>query len=223
MVTAAMESMRPIPTTGIRNHDAYENLRFAAASKLGMREGGSGLHAFDTKCCIGFLRNPARGYTCRLVRVPGDYGWPHDRFNNDCPSTTQPFESADYMMRPLMIAACLALTTAVAFADEPNQAPAATTTAATPAPAAVPTLKGDAKAGRQLIYTCQGCHGVTGYKNAYPSYHVPRLGGQSEVYLLNALTEYKKGTRKHPTMQAQAQSFSDQDIANIAAYLATVK
>ena len=127
------------------------------------------------------------------------------------------------MMRPLMIAACLALTTAVAFADEPNQAPAATTTAATPAPAVAPALKGDAKAGKQLIYTCQGCHGVTGYKNAYPSYHVPRLGGQSEVYLLNALTEYKKGTRKHPTMQAQAQSFSDQDIANIAAFLATVK
>ena len=128
------------------------------------------------------------------------------------------------MMRPLMIAACLALTTAVAHADEPKQAPAATTTAATPAPAAAaPATKGDAVAGKQLTYTCQGCHGVTGYKNAYPSYHVPKLGGQSEVYPLNALTEYKKGTRKHPTMQAQAQSFSDQDIANIAAYLSTLK
>ena len=132
------------------------------------------------------------------------------------------------MMRPLMIAACLALTTAVAFADEPKQEPAATTTAATPAPAApaataTPAIKGDAAAGKQLTYTCQGCHGITGYKNAYPSYHVPRLGGQSEQYLLNALGEYKKGTRKHPTMQAQAQSFSDQDIANIAAYLSTIK
>lgn len=128
------------------------------------------------------------------------------------------------MMRPLMIAACLALPAAVAFADEPKQEPAATTTAATPAPAAAaPALKGDGAAGKQLTYTCQGCHGVTGYKNAYPSYHVPKLGGQSEVYLLNALTEYKKGTRKHPTMQAQAQSFSDQDIANIAAYLSSLK
>ncbi len=131
------------------------------------------------------------------------------------------------MMRPLMIAACLALTTAVAFADEPQQDPA-TTTAATPAPAAAapaaaPAIKGDAAAGKQIVYTCQGCHGVTGYKNAYPSYHVPRIAGQSEQYLLNALAEYKKGTRKHPTMQAQAQSFSDQDIANIAAYLSTVK
>jgi cytochrome c553 len=128
------------------------------------------------------------------------------------------------MMRPLMIAACLALTSAVAFADEPNQEPAATTPAATTAPAAAaPAKKGDAAAGKQLTYTCQGCHGVTGYKNAYPNYHVPRIGGQSEQYLLNALTEYKKGSRKHPTMQAQAQSFSDQDIANIAAYLSTLK
>ena len=131
------------------------------------------------------------------------------------------------MMRPLMIAACLALTSAVAFADEPKQEPA-TTTAATPAPAAAaattaPASKGNAATGKQLTYTCQGCHGVTGYKNAYPSYHVPKLVGQSEQYLLNALTEYKKGTRKHPTMQAQAQSFSDQDIADIAAYLSNPK
>jgi len=127
------------------------------------------------------------------------------------------------MMRPLMIAACLALTSTVAFADEPKQEPAATTPAATTAPAAAAPAKGDAAAGKQLTYTCQGCHGVTGYKNAYPNYHVPRIGGQSEQYLLNALTEYKKGSRKHPTMQAQAQSFSDQDIANIAAYLSTLK
>ena len=128
------------------------------------------------------------------------------------------------MMRPLTIAACLALTTAVAFAQQPEQA--ATPTAATPAPAAAPTapaVQGDAAAGKQLTFTCQGCHGVTGYKNAYPSYHVPKIGGQSAEYLVNALTEYKKGTRKHPTMQAQAQSFSDQDIANIAAYLSSVK
>jgi len=128
------------------------------------------------------------------------------------------------MMRPLTIAACLALTSAVAFADELTQEPA-TPTAATPAPAAAPATapKGNALTGKQLTYTCQGCHGITGYKNAYPSYHVPKIGGQSEQYLLSALTEYKKGTRKHPTMQAQAQSFSDQDIADIAAYLSTLK
>ena len=86
-----------------------------------------------------------------------------------------------------------------------------------------PALTGDAARGKPLTYTCQGCHGITGYKNAYPSYHVPRIGGQSAEYLAQALTEYKKGNRKHPTMQAQAQSFSDQDIADISAYLSTVK
>jgi len=91
-------------------------------------------------------------------------------------------------------------------------------TAATPAFA-----KGDAKVGKQLAYTCTGCHGIAEYKNAYPNYRVPKIGGQSEQYLVAALTEYKKGERNHPTMTAQAQSFSDQDIANIAAYLSSLK
>ncbi len=81
----------------------------------------------------------------------------------------------------------------------------------------------DVARGKELSYTCQGCHGLTGYKNAYPSYHVPRIAGQSEQYLKTALGEYKKGTRKHPTMQAQAQSFSDEDLANLAAYLSSIK
>ena len=84
-------------------------------------------------------------------------------------------------------------------------------------------MVGNAQSGRTLAYTCQGCHGVEGYKNAYPSFHVPRIGGQSAEYLAQALIEYKKGNRKHPTMQAQAQSFSDQDIADLSAYLSSVK
>lgn len=113
------------------------------------------------------------------------------------------------MTRPLTIAASLSLallTAMPSFAQTP---------AATP--------QGDAARGKSLTYTCQGCHGVTGYRNAYPNYHVPRIGGQSQQYLFNALTEYGRGTRKHPTMQAQAQSFSEQDIADIAAYLSGLK
>ncbi|WP_411834979.1 c-type cytochrome [Pseudoxanthomonas mexicana] len=126
-------------------------------------------------------------------------------------------------MRPLPLAACLALATALPLAainaqDVPAPADAP---AASPAPAA--PLAGDADNGKLLAYTCQGCHGVTGYKNAYPNYKVPRIGGQSNEYLVAALSEYKKGTRKHPTMQAQSESFSDQDIADIAAFLSTVK
>jgi len=142
------------------------------------------------------------------------------------------------MMRPLPLAACLALAAALSVAvvtaqtptpaasepaeAKPAQAAPAPATAA-PAPAAPVVLVGNAQAGRTLAYTCQGCHGVEGYKNAYPSFHVPRIGGQSAEYLAQALTEYKKGNRKHPTMQAQAQSFSDQDIADLSAYLSSVK
>ena len=139
------------------------------------------------------------------------------------------------MMRPLTIAAGLWLAPMLlAAAQTPATAPATTvaapaaaTVAAAPAAApaaAAPVAKvGDAKKGRQLAYTCQGCHGVEGYKNAYPNYHVPRIGGQAKEYLANALNEYRQGKRKHPTMQAQAQSFSEQEIADIAAYLSTVK
>jgi cytochrome c553 len=83
--------------------------------------------------------------------------------------------------------------------------------------------KGDAAKGKQLAYTCTGCHGIVEYKNAYPSYRVPKIGGQNEQYLVVALTGYKKGERNHPTMKAQAQSFSEQDIADIAAYLSGLK
>ena len=138
------------------------------------------------------------------------------------------------MMRPLPIAASLALLLtafAVPAQDPPAPAASATTTAAvattpavaTPAVATPAVATGDASRGKGLVYTCKGCHGLTGYKNAYPSYHVPMIGGQSETYLRNALTEYRTGKRKHPTMQAQAESFSEQDIADIAAYLSSLK
>lgn len=82
---------------------------------------------------------------------------------------------------------------------------------------------GDPAAGKKRSYTCTGCHGIPGYKNTYPMYSVPRIAGQSETYLVNALNAYKKGERKHATMTAQAMSFSDQDIADIAAYLSSAK
>ncbi|VXB55581.1 Cytochrome C [Luteimonas sp. 9C] len=121
------------------------------------------------------------------------------------------------MTRLLMLAACLALALPAlrASAQDAAAPPAAP---AAEAPTNAP-LAGNAETGRQLTYTCQGCHGVDGYRNVYPHYHVPKIGGQSPEYLVNALHEYKRGTRRHPTMQAQAQSFTDQDIADIAAFL----
>jgi cytochrome c553 len=80
---------------------------------------------------------------------------------------------------------------------------------------------GDAAAGRVKANTCMGCHGIPGYNNAYPTYRVPRIGGQSPEYLAAALKEYRAGERPHKTMQAQAASLSDQDIADIAAYISS--
>ncbi|MCX7555308.1 cytochrome c [Xanthomonadaceae bacterium JHOS43] len=84
------------------------------------------------------------------------------------------------------------------------------------------SAQGNAEAGKNKAYTCTGCHGIAGYKNVYPHYHVPKIGGQNYEYLVTALTEYKNGNRTHPTMEAQAEGFSDQDIADIAAYLASL-
>ncbi len=82
---------------------------------------------------------------------------------------------------------------------------------------------GNAQNGKSLAYTCTGCHGIAEYKNAYPSYYVPKIAGQNEAYIVNALTSYAKGERNHPTMRAQAGSFSTQEIADISAYISSQK
>jgi cytochrome c553 len=82
---------------------------------------------------------------------------------------------------------------------------------------------GDAAAGRVKFETCRGCHAVPGYTNAFPQYHVPKVGGQHAARIVAALHAYKSGERKHPTMIAQAASLSDQDMQDIAAYLTADK
>ena len=80
---------------------------------------------------------------------------------------------------------------------------------------------GDAAAGKIKSDTCMGCHGGKGYANAYPTYRVPKIGGQSEAYIIQALKAYKTGERTHGTMTGQAVSLSEKDIADIAAYIAS--
>src|SRR5437868_6151666 len=79
-------------------------------------------------------------------------------------------------------------------------------------------LKGNPHRGKELSYTCLGCHGVEGYKNAYPNYSVPELEGQHPEYLIGALKEYRDGDRAHLTMHSQASELSDQDIADVVSY-----
>lgn len=79
---------------------------------------------------------------------------------------------------------------------------------------------GDAQRGKQIGYTCLGCHGIENYKNVYPTYSVPKLVGQQPEYIVAALKAYRGKERSHATMYAQASSLSDQDIEDVAAYLA---
>ena len=107
------------------------------------------------------------------------------------------------MTKPILLAAMIAaaLSTAQAIAQG--------------APA------GDATKGRDKTQMCQGCHGIDGWRTAYPEvYSVPRIGGQHEAYLVRALQGYKSGERSHPSMRAIAASLSDQDMADLAAYYA---
>ena len=79
---------------------------------------------------------------------------------------------------------------------------------------------GDYEAGKIKAYTCTGCHGIVGYNNTYPTYHVPRIGGQNKEYLVISLQGFKSGEREHKTMNLQAEALTDQDIEDIAVYLA---
>lgn len=85
--------------------------------------------------------------------------------------------------------------------------------------AAAQAPAGSADAAKNKVSMCIGCHGVPGYKTAYPEvYHVPKIAGQHPTYLVNALKAYKSGERNHPSMKGIAASLSEQDMADLAAY-----
>lgn len=78
---------------------------------------------------------------------------------------------------------------------------------------------GNAEAGKKKTQMCAGCHGIAGFRTAYPEvYSVPKLGGQSPGYIVAALKAYKSGDRQHPSMRAIAGSLNEQDMADLAAY-----
>ena len=80
---------------------------------------------------------------------------------------------------------------------------------------------GNAAAGQKKAEMCIGCHGIPGYQNSFPEIHkVPMISGQSDKYIVAALTAYKTGERKHPSMRGIAGSLSEQDMADLAAFYA---
>jgi len=80
---------------------------------------------------------------------------------------------------------------------------------------------GDPVAGKEKAFICAGCHGIAGWRNAYPDYHVPKVGGQHAEYIISALKAYQSGARSHTTMHSIAASLSDKDMADLAAYFSS--
>jgi cytochrome c553 len=80
----------------------------------------------------------------------------------------------------------------------------------------------DVDEGRVIAFSCLGCHGIPFQTNVYPTYFVPKIKGQSAGYIEAALLAYREGSRRHATMQAQANTLSDEDIKNVAAYFAAL-
>jgi cytochrome c553 len=66
---------------------------------------------------------------------------------------------------------------------------------------------------------CIGCHGLPGYKTAYPHvYHVPKIAGQQPGYIIAALKAYKSGQRWHPSMRGIAASLTEEQMKELADY-----
>lgn len=78
---------------------------------------------------------------------------------------------------------------------------------------------GDPDEGKKKFYTCEGCHSIPGYTNTYPTYHVPRIGGQHGEYIRSALDAYRSGERKHGSMKGNSSDLSSQDVEDIVAYV----
>jgi cytochrome c553 len=71
--------------------------------------------------------------------------------------------------------------------------------------------------GEPNVAMCIGCHGIPGYKTAFPSvYHVPKIAGQQPGYIVAALKAYKSGERSHPSMRGITASLSEDDMKKLA-------
>lgn len=86
--------------------------------------------------------------------------------------------------------------------------------------ACAPAWAGDAAKGKEKSATCAACHGADGNSQA-PDF--PRIAGQYEDYLFQALMAYKAGQRKDPIMSAQVANLSKADLQDLAAYFASQK
>ncbi|NRQ43206.1 cytochrome c [Rheinheimera sp. YQF-2] len=84
---------------------------------------------------------------------------------------------------------------------------------------AAATQAADLQAGKAKSAVCAACHGANGI-SIIPDY--PNLAGQKVKYLQSSIKAYRDGERKNPIMSPMASGLSDADIANIAAYFASL-
>ena len=78
---------------------------------------------------------------------------------------------------------------------------------------------GNAEAGKTKSAPCVPCHGANG-QGVPPN---PALKGKSEDELLQAMKDYKSGKKANAVMKAFANPLGDQDMADLAAYYASLK
>lgn len=79
---------------------------------------------------------------------------------------------------------------------------------------------GDPKAGRAKAAACAACHGPLGLSQMPDA---PNLAGQPEMYLAEQLKAYRSGKRSHETMSVAAKGLADGDIADLAAWYASIE
>jgi cytochrome c553 len=78
----------------------------------------------------------------------------------------------------------------------------------------------DVAAGRAKAQMCTPCHGANGLAVAP---NTPHLAGQPEPYLVEQLKAYRSGKRAHEVMAVVAKPLTDADIADLAAWFASLE
>jgi len=81
---------------------------------------------------------------------------------------------------------------------------------------------GDAAKGKTKAKSCAACHGKDGKGKKMGKITVPSLVKPSESKIVKALQDFKSGKRKNKQMSPVAKKLSDKDIANLAAYYASL-
>jgi cytochrome c553 len=85
---------------------------------------------------------------------------------------------------------------------------------------ASPALAADATAGKEKAKQCAVCHGIDGIARMPIA---PHIAGESSIYLETQLKAFRSGKREHEIMSVIAKDLSDEDIADLSAWYASIQ